>query len=72
MENLKKFLGENKKKEFNSLYDKSISEVTGLNGYSNIKDILTKYDINITWQVFNFNKHILWLINYENVYNKYK
>jgi hypothetical protein len=72
MENLKKYLTEHKKEEFNSLADKSISDLTGLTGFNSIKDILTKYDIYTTGQVINFNTTILWLIDYENEYNKYK
>jgi hypothetical protein len=72
MENLIKYLTEHKKEEFNSLADKSISDLTGLTGINSIKDILTQYDIYTTGQVIHFNTDILWLIDYENEYNKYK
>lgn len=72
MENLEKYLRNHEEDELKSLIDMPISDLTGILECNTMSEVLTKYVLYTPLSYNYYNANIIWLVNYENEYNKYK
>lgn len=73
MNRLKEFLENHDKQEFRDLHSKSLNELTGLQEYGTVRELIANFDIRINvFALTEFNTDILWLVEYDNEAKKFK